>query len=82
MSKTPCWDEKGGYGACPEEMKSMLSQRPSYFYSLLRHPRDDPTPVMWEAVRREWNVLEGVPDEELFKNLVAVRSEFVDTRFL
>ena len=52
------------------------------FYSLLRHPTDEPTAVMWNVVRKQWPILEGVPDDELQKNLIECRKEPCDPRFL
>ena len=49
-------------------------------YSLLRNPRVDPSPVAWEAVRKQFPVLFGVPDDELQKNLVECRKEAFDPR--
>lgn len=67
--------------ACPDDLLTAWG-KPQRFYSLMRHPRIDPTPVMWNAVRKRWPLLEGVPDDELFKNLVECRKEFADARFL
>ena len=46
----------------------------------LRNPRVDPTPVVWEAVRSQWPSLQGVPDDELLKNLAECRKEYADVR--
>lgn len=81
MSGEACWDENKS-GACPEELKSAFSGRPVMFFSLLRNPRGDPTPTVWQAVRNRFPSLQGVPDDELFKNLTECRKEFVDARFL
>ena len=42
----------------------------------------NPTPKQWEALRKTWPILDGVPDDELMKNLVECRKEFCDVRFI
>ena len=80
MSPKPCWDATAS--PCPEELRSAFSGRPQIVFSLLRHPRLDPTPAAWEAVRTLWPILQGVPDAELQKNLVECRKEPCDIRSL
>ena len=71
----------GGYDSnMPEDLQGAWGKS-LIFFSLLRHPTNDPTPVVWDAVRKRWPLLEGVPDEELQKNLVECRKEFCDARF-
>ena len=65
--------------SCPDDLKSPFGF-PMIFFSLLRNPRVDPTPVVWEAVRNQWPSLQGVPDDELLKNLVECRKEYADVR--
>merc|ERR1712032_1771145 len=79
MSAEDCWDESSA-GQCPEDLRSAFGNTMNFF-SLLRRPSTDPTPVAWEAVRARWPILQGVPDDELQKNLVEIRTEFVDARF-
>jgi len=81
MSAEASWDVSL-QGECPDAIKSKFSGRPIIFFSLLRNPRTDPAPVMWQAVRSKWPILQDIPDEELQKNLVACRMEFVDARFI
>ena len=66
---------------CPEEMKNIWG-RPLIFFNICRNPRKDPTPKQWEALRKTWPILDGVPDDELMKNLVECRKEFCDVRFI
>ena len=80
MSALYSWDAASP-APCPEDLLTIWG-KPQIFFSLMRHPRIDPTPVMWEAVRKQWPVLQGVPDEELQKNLVECRKELCDARFL
>ena len=78
-SKIPAWDES--QGECPDDLNTLWG-RPNIFFSLLRHPRIDPSPVVWTAVRKEWPVLGNIPDDELMKNLYACRAEACDLRRL
>merc|ERR1711924_174133 len=75
-TKSPkeCWDGSDMAG-CPEEMKNIWG-RPLIFFNICRNPRKDPTPKQWEALRKTWPILDGVPDDELMKNLVECRKEF------
>lgn len=68
-------------GPCPDDLVSAWG-KPLIFFSLLRHPRIDPSPTVWVAVRKQWPVLGNIPDEELQKNLNACRMEKCDARFL
>ena len=79
-SNTDCWDAKSP-GECPKELAGLFGGY-KMFYSLLRHPTDEPTAVMWNVVRKQWPILEGVPDDELQKNLIECRKEPCDPRFL
>ena len=81
-TKSPkeCWDGTNMAG-CPEEMKNIWG-RPLIFFNICRNPRKDPTPKQWEALRKAWPILDGVPDDELMKNLVECRKEFCDVRFI
>lgn len=79
-SATDSWDQKSP-GECPKDLQGLFGGV-KMFYSLLRHPTDEPNAVMWNAVRRQWPILEGVPDDELQKNLLECRKEPCDPRFL
>ena len=79
-SPEPAWDPDR-VGKCPEDLLSAWG-KPQIFFSLLRHPRIDPSAVVWDAVRYKWPTLQGVPDEELQKNLVECRKEACDARFI
>ena len=79
-SKIQSWDvEKEG--ECPDDLNTLWG-RPNIFFSLLRHPRIDPSPVVWTAVRKQWPILGNIPDDELMKNLYACRAEACDIRRL
>ena len=80
-SPVPSWDSDDG--EVPDDLKSIWG-RPLVFYSMLRNPNPEkqPTPVVWKAVRKQWPVLEGVPDGELQKNLIEVRKDNWDPRFI
>lgn len=66
---------------CAEALMGLFGQ-PDTFFALLRNPKVEPGPEAWAAVRAAWPALEGMPDDELQKNLVACRQERVDPRFL
>jgi hypothetical protein len=78
MSAQDSWQQEG---TCPAELRGPLGGI-KIFFSLLRNPRTEPTPDVWRCVRSQWPILEGVPDEELQKNLVECRKELVDARQL
>jgi hypothetical protein len=79
-SKVYAWDV-ASQGPCPDDLLSAWG-KPLIFFSLLRHPRIDPSPVVWAAVRKQWPELGNIPDDELQKNLVACRKEYCDVRML
>lgn len=81
-SKSPVPSYDAAYDpTAPDDLIGIWG-RPLNFFSLLRHPTVDPSPVVWDVVRKQWPALQGVPDEELQKNLVECRKEYVDGRFL
>ena len=80
MCAEDSWDASSS-SPCPKDLQDIWG-RPQRFFSLLRNPRADPTPVMWESVRERWPILQGVPDDELLKNLVECRKEIFDARFV
>ena len=62
-------------------MASYFQKLGTSFGPRARKPRH-PTPKQWEALRKVWPILDGVPDDELMKNLVECRKEFCDVRFI
>ena len=80
MSAEDCWD--ASKGPLPDEFRTIWGT-PLMFFSLLRNPsKEVPSPLVWVAVRERWPNLQGVPDEELQKNLVECRKEYCDARSL
>ena len=74
-----CW--QGDMAELPKALKSPFGN-PEDFFGMLRSPKTDPAPEVWDCVRQKWPVLATRSDDDLVAVLQPIKDVYVDRRSL